>query len=312
SAAARGVEVRIIIDSLGEKYSFPVARHYLKKSKVKIGRFLPLRRGGYVNLRNHRKILIVDGVVAFTGGMNIGDRHLVERTSGPPPVRDLHFRLQGPVVAELQKVFLEDWFFVTSELLDNGHFFPRLSHVGTTLARVIADGPDKPFRNLEWIIMGALSSARERIDIMTPYFIPDRAMISAITTAALRGVAVRIVLPARNNLPLVHWATRAYLWEFLQHGVQIYYQPPPFVHSKLFLVDNHWSLIGSANLDPRSLRLNFEVNLEIYDRDFCSRLGSRFASTIAHSRPVAMEEMDSRPLTEKLRDAAAKLFSPYL
>ncbi len=147
---------------------------------------------------------------------------------------------------------------------------------------------------------------------MTPYFIPDRPLLSAIATTALRGVEVTLILPARNNLPFVHWATRAYLWELLQLGVRVMYQPPPFVHTKLFLVDGTWSLIGSANLDPRSLRLNFELDLEVYDRDFTQLMERDLAQTIARSREVTLTEMDSRPLTERVRDATAKLFSPYL
>lgn len=311
-AADRGVAVRVIVDGLGEKYSRPTARRLLKGSHVSIGRFLPLRQGGYVNLRNHRKILVVDGSLAFTGGMNIGDRHLVERSGPPPPVRDLHFRVEGPVVAELQRVFLEDWYFVSRELVGDGRLFPNLEPAGTALARAISDGPDKEFRKLHWIIMGALACARRKVQIMTPYFIPDRPLISAIVTTALRGVEVTLVLPAVNNLPYVHWATRSYLWELLQQGIRVFYQPPPFVHTKLFLVDGVWSLIGSANLDPRSLRLNFELGLEVYDREVTLFLVRHFEKALAVSREVTLAEADGRSLPEKLRDGAAKLFSPYL
>lgn len=312
TAADRGVEVRVIIDSLGEKYSHPTARKLLKGSRVKVGRFLPLRQGGYVNLRNHRKILVVDGEKAFTGGMNIGDRHMVEKPVKSMPVADIHFMARGGVVADLQRVFLEDWYFVTGELLDDRTFFPPLQPAGNSLARVISDGPDKEFRKLHWIIMGALSCARKRVRIMTPYFIPDRALLSAMATTALRGVEVTLALPALNNLPVVHWATRSYLWELLQQGIKIYYQPAPFVHTKLFLADGVWGLIGSANLDPRSLRLNFELDLEIYDARFVGEMERGFIEAIARSREVTLAEMDGRRLPEKFRDSAAKLFSPYL
>lgn len=312
SAAQRGVVVRVIIDALGEKYSRPRARTLLKGSTVTLGRFLPLRQGVYINLRNHRKILVVDGETAFTGGMNIGDRHMVNRSGGPEPVMDLHFRVNGPVVADLQRLFLEDWFFVTGRLEDDQRLFPQLPPAGHALARVIGDGPDKEFRKLHSIIMGALSSARETVDIVTPYFIPDRSMIAALTTTALRGVRVRLILPARNNLPVVHWASRAYLWELLQHGIRIFYQPPPFVHTKLFLVDGVWSLIGTANLDPRSLRLNFEVNMEIYDEEFFRVMGEKVELAITASREISLWDMDARSLVERLRDGLAKLFSPYL
>ncbi|SNB47674.1 cardiolipin synthetase 2 [Geobacter sp. DSM 9736] len=311
-AAERGVEVRVIVDSLGEKYSRPTARKLLKGTKVKVGRFLPLRHGGYLNLRNHRKILVVDGNHAFTGGMNIGDRHVVVRPVPPPTVVDLHFLVEGPVVADLQRVFLEDWYFVAGEILDHPSYFPELAPAGGGLARVISDGPDKEFRKLHWILMGALACATRSVRIMTPYFIPDRSIISALITCAMRGVDVTLVLPAENNLPFVHWATRSYLWELLQLGIRVFYQPPPFVHTKLFVVDGLWSLIGSANLDPRSLRLNFELNLEVYDRELGKRLSAHFEDVLSVSQEVTLEEMDARPLPEKIRDCTAKLFSPYL
>jgi cardiolipin synthase len=311
-ATDRGVEVRVIIDGLGEKYSRPTACHLLNGSRVKVARFLPLRQGGYVNLRNHRKILVIDGKLAFTGGMNISDRHLLERSAPPLPVRDLHFRVEGPVVADLQRVFLEDWYFVNRELVEDSRLFPLLPPAGSALVRTISDGPDKEFRKLHCIIMGALACARKRVWIMTPYFIPDRALVSALTTTALRGVEVTLVLPAVNNLPYIHWATRSYLWELLQHDIKVLYQPPPFAHTKLFLVDGIWSLIGSANLDPRSLRLNFELNLEAYDQHFTALLERDFIATMSRSRQVTLAEVDGRPLRERIRDGVAKLFSPYL
>jgi len=309
-AAHRGVEVRIIVDSLGEKYSNPTARELLSGSRVQFRRFLPLRPGGYLNLRNHRKILVVDGVVGFTGGMNIGNRHLVN--SPPPVVKDLHFQVRGPVVADLQRTFLEDWHFAKGEQLTGERFFPELKPEGSALARAVSDGPDKDFRKLNWIILGALSCARKKVTIVTPYFIPDRALLSALITAALRGVEIIIVLPEVNNLPYVKWASRSYLWELLQQGVRIFSQPAPFVHTKFMVVDRSWSLIGSANLDPRSLRLNFEFGVEVYDLHFATLLENHCAQALALSREVTLAEMDSRPLAIKLRDATAKLFSPYL
>jgi len=309
-AADRGVEVRVIVDSLGEKYSRPTARVLLKGSGVEFRCFLPLRPGGYMNLRNHRKILVVDGLLGFTGGMNIGDRHLV---SGPPPlVKDLHFKVTGPVVADLQRTFVEDWRFAKGEQLVGASYFPELPRAGSALVRAVSDGPDKEFRKLHWIILGALSCARKRVTIVTPYFIPDRPLLAALVTAALRGVAITLVLPGVNNLPFVQWASRSYLWELLQQGVRVYAQPPPFVHAKFMVVDGTWSLIGSANLDPRSLRLNFELDLEVYDLAFAGLLEARSLAAVAACREITLAEMDGRTLPVKLRDAAAKLFSPYL
>ena len=309
-AADRGVEVRVIVDSLGEKYSKPTARELLKGSAVQFRSFLPLRPGGYVNLRNHRKILVVDGVVGFTGGMNIGNRHLI--SGRPPVVKDLHFQVLGPVVADLQRTFLDDWHFAKGEQLTGERFFPELPAAGSALVRAVSDGPDKDFRKLHWIILGALSCARKEVTIVTPYFIPDRPLIAALVTASLRGVVITMVLPEVNNLPYVQWACRSYLWELLQQGVRIYLQPAPFVHTKFMVVDRSWSLIGSANLDPRSLRLNFELDLEVYDLHFAEVLEERCAAAVGVSREITLAEMDGRSLPVKIRDGAAKLFSPYL
>jgi cardiolipin synthase A/B len=310
SAAARGVEVRVIVDSLGEKYSRPTARKLLKGSAVQFRSFLPLRPGGYMNLRNHRKILVVDGALAFTGGMNIGDRHLA--SGGVPMVKDLHFRVVGPAVADLQRTFLEDWRFAKGEQLTGKRYFPEIPSAGSALVRAVSDGPDKDFRKLHWIILGALSCARMRVAIVTPYFIPDRPLVAALITAALRGVSITLVLPGKNNLPFVQWASQSYLWELQQQGVRIFIQPPPFVHTKFMVVDGSWSLIGSANLDPRSLRLNFELDLEVYDLSFARLLEERCADAVAASRELTLAELDNRSLPVKLRDGAAKLFSPYL
>jgi cardiolipin synthase len=148
--------------------------------------------------------------------------------------------------------------------------------------------------------------------IVTPYFLPSREMIGALQTAALRGVEVHVILPERNNLPFVHWATRNMLWELLQWGIRVFYQPPPFVHSKLFLVDGLYAQVGSANLDPRSLRLNFELALEVFDREWVRRVSGFAEACRRRSREVTLEEMDGRPLPLKLRDSLAWLFSPYL
>ena len=311
-AADRGVEVRVIIDALGEKYSRLSPRKVLDGSRVLLRRYLPLRHGAYINLRNHRKLLIIDGCEAFTGGMNIRSRHLASQASDSDAIHDIHFLIQGPVISDLQRAFLEDWHFVTGERLDKPHFFPEIPSAGSALARSISDGPDKEFRKLEQIIMGALSCAGKSVWIMTPYFVPDRSMISALITTALRGVDVRIVLPAKNNLPFVHWASRALLGELIANGVRVFYQPPPFVHSKLFIVDDIWALIGSANLDPRSLRLNFELNLSVFDQPFALQMKQHINSALAEAHEVNLWELNQRILPVMLRDNFARLLSPYL
>jgi cardiolipin synthase len=216
------------------------------------------------------------------------------------------------VLRDLQRIFLEDWYFVSGQRLDDPLYFPLLKPCGTAFVRAIADGPDREFRKLEWIVMGALAVARHRVRIMTPYFIPDRSMVTALITAALRGVEVTLILPQLNNLPFVAWASRASYWELIKNGVKILEQPAPFAHTKLFLVDDLWSLIGSANLDTRSFRLNFELNLSIFDQNFSSELSNHFEKIQATSSIITLEDMDNRPLSIKLRDSAARLFTPYL
>jgi len=312
SAVQRGVAVRVIVDAIGEHYSSVTARAALQGSGVDIRHYLPLYKGPFINLRNHRKLLVVDGSVAFTGGMNIRSNHCVATAGLHHGATDLHFQVQGPVVGDLQRIFLEDWFFVSGERPDDAHYFPPLAPCGTALARAVADGPDRDFRKLEWIVMGALSTAKQRVRIMTPYFIPDRPMVTALITAALRGVEITLVLPQRNNLPFVAWASRATYWELIKNGIHILEQPPPFAHTKLLLVDDIWSMVGSANLDTRSFRLNFELNVVVFDQEFSAQLGSHFEAVVAVSHTTTLTEMDSRPLLVKLRDGAARLFSPYL
>ncbi|BCS52145.1 cardiolipin synthase [Geobacter sp. SVR] len=311
-AAQRGVQVRVIIDALGEKYSRLSPRTALAGSGVHLERYLPLRHGAYINLRNHRKLLTIDGIEAFTGGMNIRSRHVTSQTPIQDAVSDMHFHVQGPVVNDLQSTFLEDWHFVTGKRLDDPLFFPPPQCQGSMLARCISDGPDKEYRKLEQILMGAMSCAGQSILIMSPYFIPDRPMTSAMITAALRGVDVRVLLPEKNNLPFMHWANRALQAELIANGIRLYYQPPPFAHTKLFLVDDTYTLIGSSNLDARSLRLNFELDLSIYDSAFASLIRRHFETCLDASREITPAELQSRGLPVQLRDNFARLLSPYL
>lgn len=312
-AAERGVEVLVIIDGVGEWYARPRAAQLLAARGVKVQRFLKpklLPPTIHFNLRNHRKILVADGWVGFTGGMNIGDRHLADDLDNPARVIDIHFRLEGPVVAQLERVFLDDWAFTSGEVRD-----PTVTDAvatGQAVCRAAVDGPDDDLDKLVTILVGAVSAARRKVGIMNPYFLPPRILIGALQAAALRGVEVTVILPEQNNLPYVHWASRNQLWELLERGVRIYYQPPPFVHSKLFLVDDHYLHIGSANLDPRSLRLNFELAVEVFDQTFGRRIAEHLETVRAASREVTLEEVDKRPFFVRLRDSILWLFSPYL
>ena len=264
-----------------------------------------------INLRNHRKILVVDGAIGFTGGMNIRQGNVLA-DKPKSPVQDLHFRVEGPVVTQLQEAFANDWAFCTREMLNGSEWFPELAESDGVIARVITDGPDADFEKLRWTLLAALAEAQTSVQIVTPYFLPDPALITALNLAALRGVRVDIILPAKNNLPFVHWASRAMWWQVLERGCHVWLTPPPFDHSKLMIVDGHWVLLGSANWDARSLRLNFELNVECYGREFAQRMESVIEQKLHHAREVTLAEADGRTLPAKLRDAIARLFSPYL
>jgi cardiolipin synthase len=313
-AVRRGVEVRVLIDATGTRYSWPTIVPVLRRKGVNCARFLPafaLRRLMSINLRSHRKIVVVDGRIGFTGGMNIRQGNCL-KGSPRSPTQDVHFRVEGPVVTQMQEVFADDWLFTTNEALRGELWFPKPEKAGTALARGVPDGPDENFEKLRWTLLGALSVSRESVRIVTPYFLPDSTVVTALSLAAMRGVQVDIVLPAKNNLPFVQWASRAMWWQVLMHGCRIWLSPPPFDHSKLMLVDDAWVLLGSANWDARSLRLNFEYNLECYDAELARRVSELIESKQRHARLVTLEETDGRPLPAKLRDGIARLLTPYL
>lgn len=312
AAHQRGVAVRVLIDGVGQHYSWPSAAKLLRKAGVEVRQYLPPRLippSLHINLRNHRKILVVDGVVGYTGGTNIGERHVADE-NGVREVTDVHFRLQGPVVTELDEVFCHDWWFVSGEAIDPASVEHR-RHAEST-CRVIMDGPDENMDRLAMVIQGVVSAARRRVTIMTPYFLPSRELISALQAAASRGVQVQVILPEVNNLPYVHWATRNMLWELLLWDISICYQPGPFCHSKLLLIDDDYALIGSANLDPRSLRLNFELGVEVFCAELVRQLDQHIRQTCSEARPVSLEEVDGRPLWLRSWDSFFWLFSPYL
>jgi cardiolipin synthase len=315
-AVRRGVAVRVLIDAAGTRYSWPPVTHKLKRNQIPFAKFLPSSlfapwRVATINLRNHRKILVVDGQSAFTGGMNIRHGNVL-RANPQSPVQDLHFRATGPVVTRLQEAFANDWAFTTGEILDDDTWFPESKECGNVIARIITDGPDADYDKLRWTLLAALAEAQTSVQILTPYFLPDNALVTALNLAALRAVRVDIILPAQSNLPFVHWASRAMWWQVLERGCRVWLTPPPFDHSKLMIVDGHWVLLGSANWDARSLRLNFELNVECYGRSFADEMAKVIEKKLHGAREVTLAEVDARSYPSKLRDATARLFSPYL
>lgn len=314
-ARSRGVDVRVMIDGVGEFYSIPRAGTLLIKKGVTVARFIPPKIRPpefHVNLRNHRKLLIADGRLGFTGGMNIGDRHLADNLQNPGRVVDMHFRVKGPVVAQMEKAFLDDWGFATGNYTDTALGQKCHQKEGDAICRTIIDGPNEDPEKLTLILTGAISSARKSVLVMTPYFLPSREIISALQTSALRGVEVAVVLPGKNNLPFMKWAANNFLWKLMQWGVKIFFQPPPFVHSKLIVIDDYYTQIGSANIDPRSLRLNFELNIEIFDTKLAGLVTVHIRKCMKRSEILTTKDLEQRNFAIKLRDASAWILSPYL
>lgn len=313
-AKERGVEVRVIVDGVGRRYSWRSVLRPLRNAGIRAVEFLPTFVPGhfrYANLRSHRKIMVVDGEIGFTGGMNIRHGNTLEKECRHP-IRDLHFRVEGPVVGQLQEIFALDWAFCTGEVLSGPLWFPPLAPKGQMLARGVPDGPDEGDDKLLFTMLAALACARESVTIVTPYFIPDDALITALNICAMRGVEVNIVVPKQNNLLLIQWAMTPVLRMVMDSGCRVWQSPPPFDHSKLMVVDGVWSFIGSANWDQRSLQLNFEFNVEVYDAAFACALEAIARRKMDEGVQLTAEEIDAQPIWRQIRNGIARLGSPYL
>ncbi len=313
-AVERGVEVRVLIDAVGARYSWPTILRPLHRARIPTAEFLPTRlplRMQYANLRNHRKLMVVDGTIGFTGGMNIREAHVLSR-GHRRPIQDLHFRLEGPVVTHLQEAFIVDWAFAAQEILDGPAWIAEPAGVGDVVARGIADGPDEEVDPLRMTMLGAIGCARKRLLVVTPYFVPDESLLTALSVAALRGVEVDIVLPKKCNLAWVQWASGPSLPELIRRGCRVWHSHPPFDHTKVVVIDDIWTLLGSANWDARSLRLNFEFNVECYSASLAKTITQRLGERIATSEIVTLESLENRSLALRLRDGIARLASPYL
>lgn len=316
----RGVDVRVIVDGVGVLYSWPRATRLLRKRGVAVRRFLPPRLIPpqlYVNLRTHRKLLCVDSQFAFAGGMNIGGRHMVLAPETDGPTQDAHMRFEGPIAVDLERLFAHDWGFTRRKRQPYTTAIPPeelAARWGSDrgACRVIPDGPDHHLDKLEALFVALTSAARERVTIVTPYFLPSEALTGALIAAALRGIDVRVILPERSNLPFVQAATRRILPGLLRYGVEVLHQPEPFAHTKLFAVDGRYNLVGSANIDARSLRLNFEVGVEVVDDAFAAEVRAYIDDLLARSRVLTIEEANDRSLPRRLVDSLCWLASPYL
>ena len=317
-AVKRGVEVRVLIDAVGARYSVPSVLGMLQDGGVTVdvfnGNVIMGLRLPYANLRTHRKILVVDGRVAFSGGINIRQAFSKEVT-GDACALDTHFKMTGPVVADLFAIAAADWRFASGEGLEGPAWeleLPTSEPGQQVLLRAVSSGPDRSLETNHKMLMGAFSVARTSIRIASPYFLPDRELISALVTAARRGVRVDIVVPSANNLMLVDRAMTAQFDQMLKDRCHIWRASGSFDHSKIMAIDGRWSYVGSSNIDPRSLRLNFEVDVEVFDTQFAEELERRIDSAIASATEVTLDGLRTRPFLVRLIERVLWLGSPYL
>ncbi|MFB6347081.1 MAG: cardiolipin synthase [bacterium] len=316
AADKRGVEIRVIVDDVGARHSNPSAVKQLNQSSIPVERFmhtwLPWKFR-YANLRNHRKIMVVDGKLGFTGGMNISKLYWKpDRPSGEAPHRDLHFKLEGPIVSHLQYTFAEDWVFCHDEELAGEKWFPDPEPSGTVLARGISHGPDADYDKIRNTLLGAIATAEHSIRIVTPYFLPDEDLITALQIASMRDISTNVYIPENINLKLLQWASQSTFEELLSRDVKIHRTPEPFDHSKIMVVDNSWVLLGSTNWDQRSLKLNFEFNVECYNKELSSKIVSHIKELEESARTLQLEDIQNRSFPAKVRDDTVRLFTPYL
>ncbi len=308
--ASAGVEVRLLLDGLGTSRMGDFLQP-MRDAGIEIARFGPKMRPGFVNFRTHRKIVVCDGRIGFTGGMNVDDCH-DETVVGAEAWRDTHLRLAGDAVAPLALAFLEDWQYATDIALDGEQYLPSLTGEGTKMVQLCASGPDAHPQSIHAVYFTAITTARQRVWISTPYFVPDESLQAALSGAAMRGVDVRVLLPAKSDQPLVDAAARSYFPELLAAGVRIHAYGPPALHAKTMLVDSDAALVGSANVDNRSLRLNFEVLAICYGDEPVQRLQAMFEADLRHAREVTSADLRKESLPRRLFEGAARLLSPML
>ena len=310
--AAEGVAIHLLYDRIGS-HSLPHAYvQTLRDAGVEVHAFAT--RSGWlnrfqVNFRNHRKIVVVDGLLGFVGGHNVGDEYLGKK-SPLSPWRDTHVQVSGPVVACLQESFAEDWYWASRQLPPL--ILPDTYPDEGVLCQVLASGPADPYETCSLFFVEAIHAATERVWITSPYFIPDEAVFAALRLAALRGVDVRILLPSRPDHRIVYAASSLYAFEAVRAGVRVFRYQPGFLHQKVVLVDNEISAIGSANLDNRSFRLNFEVMLLTVDQAFAAEVESMLIADFAQAHEIAQEESRETHRLQQLGMRVARLISPIL
>lgn len=310
--AKEGVEVRLQIDDLANltRRRF---YHRMEQQGVQVKPFFRVRLilSSDTNYRNHRKNVVIDGRIGYTGGMNIARRYAIGIHSGI--WRDTHIRVTGPVVAEMQTAFLVDWKFSTKQLLDDPVYFPVVPAAGKLLMQVATSGPMGEFRVIMQAVLRILSESRHYVYIQTPYFIPNEPIIAALRNAALSGVDVRLMLPEKGDANfIVTLASRSYIKDMLNAGVKVCYYKKGFLHAKALVSDDAVVSIGSTNLDIRSFEQDFEINAFIYDRELAGRMRDIFLQDEADCRYLSLSEWENRPVIKRFWESFARLFSPLL
>ncbi|MFN7696744.1 MAG: cardiolipin synthase [Deltaproteobacteria bacterium] len=313
--ARAGVEVRVVLDGIGAYSLSNAALAPLRKAGGDVAWFNPVSgfRPRLANFRTHRKIVIVDGVHGFTGGMNVaGDHSLV--SSGGRAWRDTHVSFRGPATRALQRVFLEDWYFASGKVPPSGpeYFVPVTHGDGHALVQVVSSGPDRDLYAIHQLFFGAITQAQRRVWVTTPYFVPDETILAALVAAGLRGVDVRVLVPRSSDNTLVDLAARSYYPELVRARVQVHEYTGRMLHAKTMVVDDEISIVGTANMDNRSFRLNFEVVAAIYDEATARELGRVFEHDLAKAELVKVRELRDKGFVERLGESAARLFSPLL
>ena len=312
--ARQGVKIRFLYDGLGSR---KLSRRYLnelKKAKIDVAAFMPLTLpvpSTWMNYRNHRKILLVDGEVGFLGGLNIGDEY-IDGGKRFPFWRDTHLEIRGDALDILQGVFVSDWQFTTGEIIYDKMLFPDRSFVGSQPVQIAASGPDGNWEAIHHAYFTAIATARESIFITTPYLILDDSIATALKAASLGGVDVKIIFPGTPDHRIVYWASKSYFADLLRAGVEIYQYQKGFVHAKTLAVDSQVAVIGTANMDMRSFYYSFEINAFIYDDAITRQLEDIFRLDMEHSIPVNLEEFSKRPLYKRFKESGARLLSPLL
>ena len=316
--ARAGVRVRVLYDRFGSSHALwgGLFRKYRKVPNLTLAGWTQsnvFRKQMHLNLRNHRKVLVVDGRIAFMGGVNLNGYSRSQ--AGEPAIQDYHFRLLGPIVQELQYSFLRDWHVMTEEdpvqLLSAQHF-RRLPAEGNALVRVVNSGPSSDLRVAVDVFFNAVNAARKQVFIITPYFLPSEDLLRALRMAALRGVRVYLVVPEKSNHWYTTWAGRAMYEDLLESGVRIFERAPPFIHAKAMTVDDQLAIVGSSNWDFRSLYSNYETSLAVYDTRFVMHLKLLMSEDLHESREVELGVFKQRPVLHRYLENACGLLSPLL